>query len=87
MPPGDEEWVRAVTACARGDHAVLGAYLQGVAWRGETELVQSRRVTSVEAGAIALCSLAESGVAIHVAPRHLLVEVALEAGHHDMVQR
>jgi len=51
-PHPNPDQVRAVTACARGDHAVLGAYLQGVAWRGETELVQSRRVTSVEAGAI-----------------------------------
>ena len=86
MPPGDEDWVAAAMACARGDHASLGAYLQGAAWRGETEAVQSRRVTSIEAGAIALCSLAESGVAIQVASRSLLVEIALEAGHHDMVQ-
>ena len=50
MPLGGEDWVAAAIACARGDHSSLGAYLQGAAWRGEAEAVQSRRVTSIEVG-------------------------------------
>ena len=86
MHSGDDEWAAAVTACACGDRAALGAYLQGAAWRGEAEAVLSRRVTSSEVGAIALRTMAEGGVAVHVPSESLLVEISIEAGHHDLVE-
>tara|TARA_B110001452_G_scaffold264046_1_gene266406 strand:+ start:123 stop:989 length:867 start_codon:yes stop_codon:yes gene_type:complete len=84
MPEGAEEWVSAVIACHNGEYDMLGACINSLQWRGED--VKTRRLTANETAGIALRTYAETGSAIHIPSESLLVEVALESGHYDLVQ-